>query len=183
MGIFRRVCEGLTWVRAHRVLVRLASSHVTTVFSFMCTAVLAQSLTCSVSQVTRLLTVWTTRGSTTGRSKEVVSQFCLRHHVQTNLGSHPTIPIGTQGADRGGKVAGEWRWPLSAIQFRFLVYIFTSACPSARWRGTLALTQLYLLYCIWRFWMKGSKRPVWRYCGCLRFLSCVTKPVDVLAIV
>ena len=94
-------------MRAHRVLVRLASSHVSAVFSFMCTEVLAQSLTYSVSQVIRLLTVWTTRGSTTGRNKEVVSQFCLRHHVQANLGSHPTIPIGTQGADRGSKVAGE----------------------------------------------------------------------------
>lgn len=151
MGMFRRVCERLTWVRAHRVLVRLARSHVSAVFSLMCTEVLAQSLTCSVSQVIRLLTVRTTRGSTTGRSKEVVSQFCLRHHVQTNLGSHPTIPIGTQGADRGSKVAGEWRWPLFAIQFRFVVYIFTSACLSARWRGTLALTQLYLLYCIGGF--------------------------------
>ena len=183
MGMFRRVCERLTWVRAHRVLVRLASSHVTAVFSLMCTEVLAQSLTCSVSQVIRLFTVWTTRGSTTGRSKEVVSQFCLRHHVQTNLGSRPTIPIGTQGADRGSKVAGGVMLTTHRYSVSFCsVYLHVSVSQrQMAWYIGADATLPFVLY--WRFWMKGCKRPVWRYCACLRFLSCVTKPVDVLAVV
>jgi hypothetical protein len=54
------------------------------------------------------------RCSIPGRGKDGV--FLLRHCVQTGIGAHPaSYPMGTTGSHPGGKVAGEWSWPLTTI--------------------------------------------------------------------